>query len=63
MVADTGSAIIGNKIDLYYDTVEQVYEQWGKKEVEVYIIEYGNGAVCDSTIEEYNRVATATNQM
>lgn len=63
VVADTGSAIIGNKIDLYYDTVEQVYEQWGKKEVEVYIIEYGNGAVCDSTIEEYNRVATATNQM
>src|SRR5699024_9346763 len=30
VVADTGSAIKGNKIDLYYETVDDVYEHWGK---------------------------------
>lgn len=43
VVADKGSAITGNKIDLYYDTVEDVYAQWGKKELDVYIIKLGNG--------------------
>ncbi len=31
VVADTGSAIKGNKLDLYYDTVDEVYSHWGKK--------------------------------
>ncbi len=31
VVADKGGAINGNKIDLYYDTVEDVYSEWGKK--------------------------------
>lgn len=63
IVADTGSAIVGNKIDLYFDTVADVYEQWGKKEVDIYVIEYGDGAVSDNTIDQYNKVATTNNQM
>lgn len=31
VVADTGSAIKGHKIDLYYETVDDVYKHWGKK--------------------------------
>ncbi|MDI5790449.1 3D domain-containing protein [Bacillus licheniformis] len=31
VVADTGSAIKGNRLDLYYETVEDVYKEWGKK--------------------------------
>lgn len=50
VVADKGSAITGNKIDLYYPTVEEVYKQWGKKEVEVYIIEYGDGTLTDDEL-------------
>src|SRR5699024_11430511 len=34
VVADKGSAITGNKIDLYYPTVDDVYNEWGKQEVE-----------------------------
>lgn len=33
IVADTGSAIKGNKIDLYYETVDEVFSQWGKKKL------------------------------
>ncbi|HLQ97175.1 MAG TPA: 3D domain-containing protein [Candidatus Dormibacteraeota bacterium] len=43
VVADKGSAITGNKIDLYYETVDDVYNEWGKKEVDVYIIKRGDG--------------------
>lgn len=45
IVADTGSAIQGNKIDLYFHTKEDVYKQWGKKTVEVFVIERGKGKV------------------
>lgn len=31
VVADTGSAIKGNRIDLYFETKDQVYKEWGKK--------------------------------
>ncbi|WP_307331718.1 3D domain-containing protein [Evansella vedderi] len=54
VVADTGSAIKGNKIDLYYETVDDVYEQWGKKSVEVYIIEEGNGNLTDEDLLNLN---------
>ncbi|UCZ52531.1 3D domain-containing protein [Bacillus shivajii] len=54
VVADTGSAIKGNKIDLYYETVEDVYNQWGKQSVEVFIIERGDGRVTDEDIIELN---------
>lgn len=50
VVADTGGAIKGNKIDLYYQTVEEVYSEWGKKEVDVYVIEQGDGTVSEADI-------------
>ncbi|WP_100373900.1 3D domain-containing protein [Bacillus sp. FJAT-45037] len=43
VVADTGSAIKGHIIDLYYDTVDEVFNKWGKRELEVYVIERGDG--------------------
>lgn len=54
VVADTGSAIKGNKIDLYYETVEDVYKNWGKQEVEVYLIKKGNGKLTDEELDELN---------
>ncbi|UTR11603.1 3D domain-containing protein [Evansella sp. LMS18] len=50
VVADTGSAIKGNKIDLYYETVQDVYDQWGKKSLEVYIVEEGNGMLTEDDL-------------
>jgi 3D (Asp-Asp-Asp) domain-containing protein len=54
VVADTGSAIKGNKIDLYYETVQEVFQQWGKKEVEVYIVERGNGRLSEAELRNLN---------
>ncbi len=54
VVADKGSAITGNKIDLYYETVEDVYAQWGKKEVDVYIIKRGNGKLTADELVKLN---------
>jgi 3D (Asp-Asp-Asp) domain-containing protein len=54
VVADTGGAIKGNKVDLYYNTVEEVYEQWGKKKVEVYIVEKGNGKLTEEQLAKLN---------
>lgn len=54
IVADTGSAIKGNKIDLYYETVDEVFSQWGKKEIDVFVIEEGEGQL---TEEEFNQWA------
>lgn len=55
VVSDTGSAIKGYKIDLYFDTVEDVYTQWGKKMIDVYLVSYGNGVVTENILEEYNK--------
>lgn len=54
VVADTGSAIKGNIIDLYYDTVEEVFENWGKREVEVFIVEKGNGSLTEAKLTQLN---------
>ncbi|WP_430784583.1 3D domain-containing protein [Virgibacillus flavescens] len=54
VVADKGSAINGHKIDLYYHTVEDVYEQWGKKEVKVHIIEMGDGSITEDELKKLN---------
>jgi len=58
VVADTGSAIKGNKIDLYFETVQDVYEQWGKREVTVYLIERGNGRLTEETLKQLNEDET-----
>ncbi|MFC3017056.1 3D domain-containing protein [Virgibacillus litoralis] len=54
VVADKGGAINGNKIDLYYETVEDVYSEWGKKQVEVYIIERGDGKLTEKELNKLN---------
>lgn len=51
IVADTGGAIKGNKIDLYFETKEQVYAEWGKKTIPVYVIIHGNGQVTERMLE------------
>ncbi|PLR92636.1 3D domain-containing protein [Bacillus sp. T33-2] len=54
VVADKGGAIKGNKVDLYYDTVKDVYEQWGKKTLEVYVIEEGDGTLTEQRLQALN---------
>lgn len=54
VVADKGGAIKGNKVDLYYETVEDVYNKWGKKKIEVYIIEQGNGKLTEAQLLALN---------
>ncbi|MFC4404821.1 3D domain-containing protein [Gracilibacillus xinjiangensis] len=54
VVADTGSAIKGHKIDLYYPTVSEVFEKWGKKEVDVYVVKHGNGKLTEETLTALN---------
>lgn len=54
VVADKGGAIKGNRIDLYFDTVEDVYKQWGKKKVNVYIVKKGNGSLTEEELTALN---------
>lgn len=54
VVADKGSAINGNKIDLYYHTVEDVYAKWGKKTLDVYIVELGDGKLTEDQLTKLN---------
>jgi len=54
VVADIGSAIKGKKIDLYFDTTKQVYDQWGKKVVEVQMIKKGDGKITEEALAELN---------
>lgn len=58
VVADTGSAIKGNKLDLYYDTVDEVYAEWGKKTLDVYIIEEGSGKLTEEQLTKLNENKT-----
>jgi 3D (Asp-Asp-Asp) domain-containing protein len=54
VVADTGSAIKGNKLDLYYDTVQDVFTNWGKKTVNVYIVKKGDGTLSEELLTSLN---------
>ena len=54
VVADKGGAIKGDKLDLYYDTVEEVYEQWGMKTLEVSIIKMGDGNLTETELTTMN---------
>ncbi|MGM0845865.1 MAG: 3D domain-containing protein [Bacillota bacterium] len=54
VVADTGSAIKGHKLDLYYDTVDEVYEKWGKKDLEVYVVTKGTGKLTEEELTTLN---------
>lgn len=52
VVADTGSAIKGNIIDLYFDTIDDVFKEWGKKKLAVYIIEQGDGKITEEVFKQ-----------
>lgn len=54
VVADTGSAIKGKTIDLYYRTVDDVYDKWGKKKVKVYMLKKGKGQLTQKTMKRLN---------
>lgn len=54
VVADTGSAIKGNKLDLYYDTVDEVYSHWGKRTLDVHIIKKGTGKITEEELTALN---------
>lgn len=52
IVADTGSAIKGYKIDLYFDESDEwIRENWGKRTIEVKVLKIGNGRL---TQEEFD---------
>lgn len=57
VVADTGSAIKGNRVDLYFETVEQVYDNWGKRKIKVYVMEKGDGELTQQQFDQYNQTA------
>ncbi|TDL30394.1 hypothetical protein E2R51_19015 [Jeotgalibacillus sp. S-D1] len=54
IVADTGSAINGKIIDLYYDTVDDVFNEWGKKKVNVYVLKEGDGSFSEKELVALN---------
>lgn len=54
VVADIGGAIKGNKIDLYYDTVDEVFNDWGKQTIDVYIIKKGDGTLTEEELIQLN---------
>jgi 3D (Asp-Asp-Asp) domain-containing protein len=58
VVADKGGAIKGNRVDLYYDTVEDVYKYWGKKTVQVYIVKKGDGKLSEEELKRLNEDET-----
>ncbi|MCZ8519348.1 MULTISPECIES: 3D domain-containing protein [Paenibacillus] len=43
VVADTGGAIKGRRIDLYFETKDQVYREWGKRTLNVFVVKEGSG--------------------
>ncbi|MFK9090007.1 3D domain-containing protein [Bacillus salipaludis] len=58
VVADKGGAIKGNELDLYYQTVEDVYKHWGKRQVDVYVVENGNGKLTEEQLQALNEDKT-----
>ncbi|RAU91374.1 hypothetical protein DQG13_29495 [Paenibacillus sp. YN15] len=59
VVADTGGAIKGHKIDLYFVTKQQVYEEWGKRKVKVLVLRKGTGRVTEAMMNDLNNAADA----
>ncbi|KPD00615.1 Cell wall-binding protein YocH precursor [Geobacillus sp. BCO2] len=58
VVADKGGAIKGHRLDLYYETVEDVYKYWGKRKVQVYIIQKGDGTLSEEELKRLNEDET-----
>lgn len=60
VVADKGSAIQGNDIDLYFDTVSDVYQKWGKRKLDVYVVKRGNGKLTEEEISTLNEIGESS---
>jgi 3D (Asp-Asp-Asp) domain-containing protein len=60
IVADIGSAIKGNMLDLYFDTKEDVFNLWGKQTVEIDVIQMGDGKLSEQILEDLNRTYKET---
>ncbi len=58
VVADKGGAIKGKKLDLYYETVEDVYASWGKKLLDVYVVKEGKGTLTEKQLKVWNEDQT-----
>jgi 3D (Asp-Asp-Asp) domain-containing protein len=58
VVADKGGAIRGNEVDLYYETVDDVYNFWGKKKLDVYLVQRGNGKLTEEQLNSLNENET-----
>lgn len=56
VVADIGGAVKGDHIDLYYETVDDVYRFWGKQNVAVYVIHEGDGQVSETLLDDLNNL-------
>ncbi|MCV9886868.1 3D domain-containing protein [Metabacillus halosaccharovorans] len=54
VVADKGGAIKGNRLDLYYETVKDVYNSWGKKQLDVYVVQMGDGTLTEEQLKNLN---------
>ncbi|CAG9621035.1 3D domain-containing protein [Sutcliffiella rhizosphaerae] len=54
VVADIGGAIKGNKIDLYFDTVDEVFKDWGKRTIDVYLVKKGDGTLSEEELTSLN---------
>ncbi|MDQ0229743.1 3D domain-containing protein [Metabacillus malikii] len=54
VVADIGGAIKGDRLDLYYETVADVYEHWGKKHLDVYVVKVGDGKLTEEQLTRLN---------
>jgi 3D (Asp-Asp-Asp) domain-containing protein len=59
VVADKGGAIRGNKIDLYFRTKKDVYDEWGKKTLDVYVVHRGHGKVTETMLNQLNEKGLA----
>ncbi|MCP8969800.1 3D domain-containing protein [Ectobacillus sp. SYSU M60031] len=58
VVADKGGAIKGHTIDLYFNTVSDVYRQWGKRELKVYVVRRGDGKLTEEELTALNEDKT-----
>lgn len=63
VVADKGSAIRGNRIDLYFSTTKQVFKEWGKREVEVQVVRKGSGKLTEEMMLELGRAMEVSKQI
>lgn len=52
VVADIGSAVKGNVIDLYFQSKDDIYREWGKRTVNVVVIEQGDGRLDEARLLE-----------